>query len=114
MKVNPRRITAEELELLALRWARSQPGRILNNINVDCFMAGYTAAHDVLYHQFAEFLMDEGVFYEHEYVSRRMETLGNSNLPLNPKHAEEFEQAQKFGRLLFELGVMYQANKLLP
>lgn len=114
MRFNPRRIDAEELEVLALRWARNQPGRILNNINVDCFMAGFKAAHDVLYSQFAEFLMEGGVFYEHEYVPRRIETLGNISVPLNPKHAQEFEQAQKFGRMLFELGLMYQENKLLP
>lgn len=112
--INPRRISSDELEVLALRWARSQPGRILNNINVDCFIAGFKAAHDILYHRFSDFLMAEGQFYEQEYTPRRIEVLRNSNIPLNTEHAVEFSKAEEFGRKLYELGEIYKDVKLLP
>lgn len=111
--MNPRHITKEELEILALRWARRQSGRILNNINVDCFIAGFKAAHDVLYHRFGDFLIEEGIYYQSQYIQKRIESCGYSGIPLEKKHSDEFDNAQEFGEKLEQLGKMFNETKLL-
>lgn len=111
--MNPRRITAEEVELIALRWARAQPGRILNNINVDCFIAGFKAAHDVLYYDFGDFLIEEGQYFQYEYPKKRIDSCSHSGIPLVKGHAEEFENARKFGEQLEKLGRLFNETKLL-
>ncbi len=112
--MNPRRININDLEIMALRWARGQAGRILNNINVDCFIAGFKTAHDELYHHFGDFLIAEGQFYQHEYAKKRIESCGYSGIPLIAKHSEEFKNAEEFGRMLEELGHKYKELNLLP
>ncbi len=112
MTQNPRHITTEDLELMALRWARSQPGR-LSNINVDCFIAGFKAALDMIAFQFGEFLIDEGNYYVNEYASKRINACGYSGIPLTPAHSEEFESADEFGHLPIEAGKLYMDKKLL-
>lgn len=112
--MNPRRISSKELELIALRWARTQPGRILNNINVDCFIAGFKTAHDVLYYDFGNFLIEEGQYFQYEYPKKRICSCGHSGIPLGKGHDEEFENAQKFGEMLEKLGRMFNEAKLLP
>lgn len=113
MKNNPRRITGEDLELMALRWARSQSGRILNNINVDCFIAGFKEAHDMLHYHFAEFLIAEGKYYQKEYIAKREETLGYCGSPIRDTHIKEFKNAREFGEELEALGRKYLELKLL-
>jgi uncharacterized protein YfbU (UPF0304 family) len=111
--MNPRRITAEELEVLALRWARSQPGRILNNINVDCYIAGFKAAQEELYYKFGQFLIEEGRYYQHEFIEKRIESCGYSGIPLTSKHDAEFENAKEIGEMLEEIGMKIVKTKLL-
>lgn len=112
--MNPRRINGEALEILALRWARSQTRRILNNVNVDCYIAGFKAAHDELYHKFGDFLIAEGKYYQEKYVPKRKETLAYSGIPFSQEHIDEFKNAKQFGEDLVRLGKMYKEMKLLP
>ena len=112
--MNPRRINSEELELMALRWARGQAGRILNNINVDCFIAGFKAAHDALYYHFGNFLIEEGQYFQYEYPQKRINGCGSSGNPLSRKHDDEFEKAKEIGEKLEELGRLFNEYKLLP
>lgn len=114
IEINPRRLTNEEIELLAFRWARCQPGRILNNINIDCFVEGFKMAHDVLMKEFGDFLINEGHRYQYDYADWRIEALSNAGLPLTPIHSTEFQNALEFGKRLEELGIMYKDMKLLP
>lgn len=98
--MNPRHITEEELEVLALRWARSQTRRILNNVNVDCFIAGFNASNEVLRHHFGKFLLEEASYYKEEYRRNRIESCGYSGIPLTTSHTEEFKAAKEVGELL--------------
>lgn len=112
--MNPRHIKSEELEVLALRWARGQPRRVLNNINVDCFIAGFKAAQEVLYHKFGEFLLEEAHYYKEEYSRKRIDSCGYSGIPLTPHHSEEFKAAEEVGDLLERAGWKILDSKLLP
>lgn len=112
--MNPRRITDEELELLALRWARAKPGRILNNINVDCFIAGFKCAQEVLTKDFGNFLIDEGQYYQYQYSKERIDSCGYAGIPLTNRHEKEFASAIKIGEMLEDVGIKYIEYKILP
>lgn len=112
--MNPRHINEEELEVLALRWARGQTRRILNNVNVDCYIAGFKAAHDVLYHQFGKFLLEEAEYYKKEYSRERKESCAYSGIPLTTHHSQEFKAAEEVGELLEQAGRKILESKLLP
>lgn len=112
--MNPRRISKEELELLALRWARNQPGRILNNINVDCFIAGFECAQEVLIKEFGDFLIEEGLYYQHQYSEERIDSCGYAGIPLSNLHSKEFLNAKKIGEILESVGNEYKESGILP
>ena len=108
---NPRRLAKEDMELIALRWARHR--NYLNNRNVNCFIAGLELAHQWLVDNLAQFLEDEGRFYHKDYVSKRISDLGYSGIPLNPEHSREFGAAEKVGELLTEAARIMKKNKVL-
>lgn len=112
--MNPRRISNEEIDLLALRWARSQPRRILNNVNVDCFIAGFKCAQEVLVKEFGDFLIAEGQYYQLAYIKERMNACGNAGIPLTNQHSQEFSDAEEIGRMLEDIGIKYKESGILP
>ncbi len=112
--MNPRRISDEELELIALRWARSQPRRFLNNVNVDCFIAGFKLAQEILVKEFGDFLIAEGQYYQFAYTKERIEACGYAGVPLCNRHSQEFSNAEEIGRLLEDVGIKYKESGILP
>lgn len=112
--MNPRRISNEELELLALRWARLQPRRFLNNVNIDCFIAGFKCAQNVLVKEFGDFLIAEGQYYQFAYTKERIEACGYAGVPLCNRHSQEFSNAEEIGRLLEDVGIKYKESGVLP
>ncbi len=112
--MNPRRISKEELELLALRWARSQPRRFLNNVNVDCFIAGFRCAQKVLVKEFGDFLIAEGQYYQLAYTKERIDACSYAGIPLTNQHPQEFSDAEEIGRLLENVGIKYKESGILP
>lgn len=112
--MNPRRITDEQIDLMALRWARAQAGRYLNNINIDCFVAGFKACQEAVKFEFGNLLMEEGQYYQHQYAKDRMESIANSGSPLTNTHSKEFDQAEQFGSELEKLGRDYKFYCILP
>lgn len=112
--MNPRHINMEELEIIALRWARGQRRRIVNHLNIDCFIAGFMTAHDMLYHNFGDFLIEEGLYYQHEYPKNRISNCVHLGIPLTKEHSIEFENAKNFGAKLERVGILHSELKLLP
>lgn len=112
--MNPRRISDEELELLALRWARSQPRRFLNNVNVDCFIAGFKYAQEMLVKEFGDFLIAEGQYYQFAYTKERIDACGFAGIPLTKRHSQEFSDAEEIGQLLEDVGIKYKESQILP
>lgn len=110
--MNPRRIKIEEMELMALRWARrSRKNATISNI--ESFIAGFKMAHDELFHNFSKFLINEGNFYQREYIEKRKKSLKKLGFPLTEEHYEEFNSAMEFGKDLAKLGNKYTELKLL-
>lgn len=112
--MNPRRISNEELELLALRWARLQPRRFLNNVNIDCFIAGFKCAQNVLVKEFGDFLITEGQYYQLAYTKERIDACGFAGIPLTNQHSQEFSDAEEIGRLLEDVGIKFKELGILP
>lgn len=108
---NPRHLTKEDIELIALRWARYR--NYLNNRNVNCFIAGLELAHQWLVDNLAQFLEEEGRFYLKDYAPQRISDLGYSGIPLNLEHSREFGAAEKVGELLTEAARVMKDNKIL-
>ncbi len=108
---NLRKLTDEEIEIIALRWAKEKFH--LTNRNVCCFASGLEIARNWLVENLSEFLQEEGLFMQNEYFRRRFEALRRSGIPLTPEHHKEFEAAKKVGELLIEASRIMKENKVL-
>lgn len=108
---NLRRMTDEDIEILALRWSKEK--NYLNARNVNCFIAALEMARQWLIDDFDTFLQDEGLYYQNEYRNKRVSDLGYSGMPLNEGHCKEFNGAKKFGELLIEASQTMVDNKVL-
>lgn len=106
-----RQMSDEEIEIVALRWARDR--QFLTNRNVNCFIAGLEMARQWLRDNLSEFLQDEGLFMCHGYAAQRIESLRKSGTPLNESHGVEFEAADRVGELLIEASRIMRENKVL-
>lgn len=104
-------MSEEDVEILALRWARGQ--RCLSNRNVNCFVAGLEMARQWLINNLSEFLQDEGQYLLNEYREKRISDLGYSGIPLSEKHRKEFNGAKEVGDLLIEASRIMKENKVL-
>lgn len=111
LEKNVRRLTDDEIEIIALRWARDK--QYLNNRNVNCFIAGLEMARQWIVDNLSEFLMEEGLFMQNEYAQSRIEALGYSGIPLNEHHHSEFEAAKEAGGMLIEASRLMKENKVL-
>lgn len=108
---NIRRLTDEDIEILALRWSRDK--RYLTNRNVNCFIAGIEMARQWIIDNLSEFLMEEGLIMQNEYAKIRIASLGCSGIPLNEKHHSEFEAAREVGSMLVEASRIMKENNVL-
>lgn len=108
---NLRKLTDEEIEIIALRWAKEKYH--LTNRNVSCFAAGLEMARQWLVDNLSEFLQEEGIFLQNEYARSRISALAKSGIPLNPDHYIEFEAAKEAGCLLIEASRIIKDNKVL-
>lgn len=108
---NLRRLTDEDIEILALRWAKDK--HYLTNRNVNCFAAGLEMARDWLVAHLSEFIMEEGLFMQNEYPRNRIEATTRSGIPMKPDHYIEFEAAKEAGTLLVEASRIMNENKVI-
>lgn len=108
---NLRRMTDEDIEILALRWSKEK--HYLNSRNVNCFIAALEMARQWLIDNFDEFLQDEGLYYQNEYRNKRVSDLAYSGIPMNESHCKEFNGANKLGELLIEASQVLIENKVL-
>lgn len=108
---NLRKLTDEEIEIIALRWAKEKYH--LTNRNVGCFAAGLEMARQWLVDNLSDFLQEEGLFMMNEYARSRIKALSKSCTPLNPSHYTEFESAKQVGELLLEASRIIKENKVL-
>ena len=111
LEKNPRRMSAEDVEILALRWMKDKA--YLNNRNVACFIEGFDAARRYLISNFAEMLQEEGLHYMREYSSKRVSDLCKAGVPLTPDHNREMSAAKYVGELLLEASHQITENKVL-
>lgn len=111
LEKNPRRMSVEDVEILALRWMKDKA--YLNNRNVACFIEGFEVARRYLISHFAEMLQDEGLHYMHEYASERVSDLCKAGIPLTPAHNREMLSAQEIGELLIEASRIINQNRVL-
>lgn len=111
LEKNPRRMTVEDVEILALRWMKDKA--YLNNRNVACFIEGFEVARRYLISHFSEMLQEEGLHYIHEYASKRVSDLCKAGVPLTPDHNHEFLAAQEVGLALIEASRLITDNKVL-
>ena len=102
LEKNPRRMTVEDVEILALRWMKDKA--YLNNRNV---------ARRYLISHFSEMLQEEGLHYMHEYASKRVSDLCKAGVPLTPDHNREMSAAKYVGELLLEASHKINENKVL-
>ncbi len=108
---NLRHLSDEDIEIIALRWAKDKC--FLNNRNVSCFIAGLEMARDWLVENLSEFIMEEGLFLQNEYVRSRVDALSRTGTPLHPEHSVEFDAAKEAGGLLLEASRIMKKNKVL-
>ncbi len=108
---NLRRLSDEDIEIIALRWAKEKYH--LTNRNVSCFIAGLEMARQWLVDNLSLFLQEEGLFMINEYSRSRINALSKSGTPLNPSHYTEFESARQVGELLLEASRIMNDNKVL-
>lgn len=111
LEKNLRRLSEDDVEIIALRWARDN--HHLTTRNVNCFIAGFEVARQWLISHFAELLQDEGLYYQNDYSWQRISDLGNAGVPLSPDHNREFVAAQEVGELLIEASRLMSKNKVL-
>lgn len=111
LEKNPRRMTVEDVEILALRWMKDKS--YLNNRNVACFIEGFEVARRYLISHFSEMLQEEGLHYIHEYASKRVSDLCKAGVPLTPDHNREMSTAKYVGELLLEASHQINENKVL-
>lgn len=111
LEKNPRRMTVEDVEILALRWMKDKA--YLNNRNVACFIEGFEVARRYLISNFAEMLQEEALYYIHEYASKRVSDLCKAGIPLTPDHNQEMMAAKYVGELLDEASRHITKNKVL-
>ena len=111
LEKNVRRLTDEDIEILALRWARDK--QYLNNRNVNCFIAGLEMARQWMIENLSEFIMEEGLYLQNEYAASRINALGYSGIPVNEKHSVEFKAAKEAGGMLIEAARLMRENKVL-
>ncbi len=111
MKNTPKHMNEEELSVLAFLLLRGTPR--LSNRNIECFMQGYKACNDVLVHNFAKFLEQEGHYYLEQYADLRRESCAYSGQPLTRKHREEFVAAEHLGTLLLKAAELIKQNNIL-
>ena len=101
----------EEIEILALRWARNN--RLLNNRNVDCFIEAIHIVRDYFAHEFADFLAQEGNYYCNDYKERRIDSCAYSGQPITRQHQEEFNAAKELGELLLKASDLVRQHNIL-
>lgn len=111
MKNTPKHMNSEDVALLAFSFLRGTPH--LSNRNVDCFIEGYKACNDVLVHNFAKFLEQEGHYYRDQYRESRVESCGYSGQPITKKHQEEFKAAKEVGELLLKAAELVKQHNIL-
>lgn len=111
LEKNLRKMTDEEIEIIALRWAKEKYH--LTNRNVSCFAAGLEIARQWLVDNLSDFLQEEGLFMLNEYSRSRMVALVKSGIPLTAEHHTEFEAAKVVGGLLIEASRIMKENKVL-
>ena len=111
LEKNPRRMSVEDVEILALRWMKDKS--YLNNRNVACFIEGFEVARRYLISHFSEMLQEEGLHYMHEYASKRVSDLCKAGVPLTPDHNREMSAAKYVGELLLEASHKINENKVL-
>lgn len=111
LEKNPRRMSVEDVEILALRWMKDKS--YLNNRNVACFIEGFEVARRYLISHFSEMLQEEGLHYIHEYASKRVSDLCKAGVPLTPDHNREMSTAKYVGELLLEASYQINENKVL-
>jgi len=111
LEKNPRRMSVEDVEILALRWMKDKS--YLNNRNVACFIEGFEVARRYLISHFSEMLQEEGLHYIHEYASKRVSDLCKAGVPLTPNHNREMSTAKYVGELLLEASYQINENKVL-
>lgn len=111
LEKNPRRMTVDDVEILALRWMKDKS--YLNNRNVACFIEGFEVARRYLISHFSEMLQEEGLHYMHEYASKRVSDLCKAGVPLTPDHNREMSAAKYVGELLLEASHQINENKVL-
>lgn len=111
LEKNPRRMTVEDVEILALRWMKDKA--YLNNRNVACFIEGFEVARRYLISNFAEMLQEEALYYIHEYASKRVSDLCKAGIPLTTDHNREMMAAKYVGELLDEASRHITKNKVL-
>lgn len=111
LEKNLRRLTDEDIEILALRWAKDK--HYLTNRNVSCFAAGLEMARDWLVAHLSEFIMEEGMFMQNEYPRHRINATARSGIPMKPEHHIEFEAAKEAGGLLIEASRIMNKSKVL-
>jgi hypothetical protein len=57
---------------------------------------------DYFANEFADFLIQEGNYYQSEYQDRRSTSCAYSGQPITQKHLAEFEAAKEVGSLLLK------------
>ena len=108
---NPRKLTDEDIEVMALRWSKDEP--YPSNRNVLSFVAGMESVRDFLVKRFGEMLHDEAMYYLVEYDGKRISACRRSGVPLNESHSAEFAAAEQVGRLLLEASELIRKHNLL-